>query len=93
MAGKIQRSKPTSAGVRHKVKINRSEISSDRPLKSLVKSKPAKTSGRNSAGRITVRHRGGGHKRLLRQIDWKRTRDGIPARVERLEYDPNRSAH
>ena len=93
MAGKIQRSKPTSAGVRHKVKINRSEISSERPLKALVKSKSTKTSGRNSAGRITVRHRGGGHKRLLRQIDWKRTRDGIPARVERLEYDPNRSAH
>jgi large subunit ribosomal protein L2 len=93
MAANIQRSKPTSAGVRHKVKVNRPEISSERPLKSLVKSKSKKTCGRNSAGRITVRHRGGGHKRLLRQIDWKRNRDGIVARVERLEYDPNRSAH
>jgi large subunit ribosomal protein L2 len=93
MASKIQKSKPTSAGVRHKIKIARPELTSERPLKALVKAKPAKTSGRNSAGRITVRHRGGGHKRLLRQVDWKRVRDGIPARVERLEYDPNRSAH
>ena len=93
MATKIQKSKPTSAGVRHKVKISNPNLSSEKPLKSLARSKSTKTSGRNSAGRITVRHRGGGHKRLLRTVDWKRTRDGIPARVVRFEYDPNRSAH
>ena len=51
------------------------------------------TNGRNNVGRITVRHRGGGHKRKYRVIDFRRTKDGIPAKVERLEYDPNRSAH
>ncbi|MEE3002768.1 MAG: 50S ribosomal protein L2 [Pseudomonadota bacterium] len=93
MVAKVQKSKPTSAGVRHKVKVAKAGLSSERPVKSLVKSKTKRTSGRNSAGRITVRHRGGGHKRLLRDIDWKRNRDGIAARVARLEYDPNRSAY
>jgi large subunit ribosomal protein L2 len=55
--------------------------------------KCSKTGGRNNAGRITVRHRGGGHKHHYRVIDFKRNKDDIPARVERLEYDPNRSAH
>ena len=90
---KVQKSKPTSPGVRHKVAVSHPGLSNEKPLKSLVKSKSSRTSGRNSAGRITVRHRGGGHKRLLRDIDWKRNRDGITARVVRFEYDPNRSAY
>jgi large subunit ribosomal protein L2 len=55
--------------------------------------KKSKTGGRNNAGRITTRHRGGGHKQHYRIVDFKRTKDGIPAKVERLEYDPNRTAH
>ena len=55
--------------------------------------KKSKTGGRNNAGRITTRHKGGGHKQHYRIIDFKRVKDGIPAKVERLEYDPNRSAH
>jgi large subunit ribosomal protein L2 len=63
-----------------------------KPHAALVESKNA-ISGRNNAGRITVRHRGGGHKRHYRLIDFVRNKDGIPAKVERIEYDPNRSAH
>jgi large subunit ribosomal protein L2 len=63
-----------------------------KPHAALVESKNA-ISGRNNAGRITVRHRGGGHKRQYRLIDFVRNKDGIPAKVERIEYDPNRSAH
>ncbi|MFN3234742.1 MAG: 50S ribosomal protein L2 [Gammaproteobacteria bacterium] len=81
-----------SAGSRHKVSVVHSELYKGRPLKSLVEGKK-KTGGRNNNGRITSRHIGGGHKQLYRLIDFKRTKDGIPARVERVEYDPNRSAH
>lgn len=67
------------------------EITASKPEKSLTKSL-TKKGGRNNQGRLTVRHQGGGHKRLYRVIDFKRTKDGIPARVATIEYDPNRSA-
>ncbi|MCH9643312.1 MAG: 50S ribosomal protein L2 [Gammaproteobacteria bacterium] len=88
----IKKAKPTSPGRRHVIQITNPELYKGKPLSGLVKSKK-RISGRNNAGRITVRRRGGGHKRLYRQIDFRRDKDTIPAKVERLEYDPNRSAH
>ena len=88
----VIKQKPTSPGRRGMVRVVSSELHKGKPVASLVEAKNS-ISGRNSAGRITVRHRGGGHKRHYRLIDFVRTKDGIPARVERLEYDPNRSAH
>ena len=67
------------------------EITASKPEKSLTE-RLKKNGGRNQQGRLTVRHQGGGHKRLYRVIDFKRTKDGIPARVATIEYDPNRSA-
>jgi len=84
--------RPTSPGRRHVVKVLTPELSKEKPHKALLAPK-SKTGGRNSSGRITVRHHGGGHKQKYRLVDFKRTKDGIPAKVERLEYDPNRSAH
>ena len=84
--------KPTSPGRRGTVKVLREGVFKGRPYKDLVEPK-RKISGRNNVGRITVRHRGGAHKRHYRVIDFKRTKDGIPGKVERIEYDPNRSAH
>lgn len=84
--------KPTSPGQRFKINIKTEGLHKGRPVKSLTKSK-GRTNGRNDVGRVTVNHRGGGHKRRLREIDFKRNKDGIPARVERIEYDPNRSAN
>lgn len=83
--------KPTSAGRRHVIKVTR-DVYKGRPHDALTEKK-SKTGGRNNAGRITTRHHGGGHKQLLRIIDFKRNKSGIGARVERIEYDPNRSAH
>ena len=88
----VVKSKPTSAGRRFVVKVVESELHKGKPFAALVEKK-SKTGGRNNAGRITTRHRGGGHKQHYRVIDFKRNKDGIPAKVERLEYDPNRSAH
>jgi large subunit ribosomal protein L2 len=88
----IVKQKPTSPGRRFMVKVMTPELHQGAPLKSLLE-KCSKTGGRNNAWRITVRHRGGGHKHHYRVIDFKRNKDDIPARVERLEYDPNRSAH
>lgn len=88
----IRKAKPTSPGRRHVVQITNPDLHKGKPVSSLVTSK-TKISGRNNKGRITVRRRGGGHKRLYRIIDFKRNKDNIPAKVERLEYDPNRSAH
>lgn len=85
-------SKPTSPGRRFVVNITNKELHKGEPHRALVVTKK-KTGGRNNAGRITCRHIGGGHKRNYRIIDFKRDKDGIPARVERLEYDPNRSAN
>lgn len=86
----IKKLKPTSAGRRFMTVADFSEITKGEPEKSLVKPLPKK-SGRNSQGRITVRHQGGRHKRLYRLIDFKRDKDGIPAKVAAIEYDPNRS--
>ncbi|WP_237060420.1 50S ribosomal protein L2 [Microbulbifer sediminum] len=88
----IVKSKPTSAGRRHLVKVVNPDLHKGAPYAPLVESK-SKSGGRNNAGRITTRHVGGGHKQSYRVIDFKRNKDGIPAKVERLEYDPNRSAH
>ena len=83
--------KPYSAGRRFMTVSSFDEITTDKPEKSLTV-RLTKTRGRNQQGKLTVRHRGGGHKRLYRIIDFKRTKDGIPARVATIEYDPNRSA-
>ncbi len=88
----IVKTKPTSAGRRFLVKVVNPELHKGDPHPALIESKVRK-SGRNNQGRITVRHMGGGHKRYYRIIDFKRDKDAIPARVERLEYDPNRSAN
>ena len=88
----IVKTKPTSAGRRHVVKVVHPHLYKGRPYAPLVEKK-SKSGGRNNNGRITVRHIGGGHKQHYRLIDFKRTKDGIPAVVERIEHDPNRSAH
>ena len=86
--------KPTSPGRRGTVRVVNPGLHKGEPHKALLESKRTRTNGRNNVGRITVRHRGGGHKRKYRVIDFKRnSKDGIPAKVERLEYDPNRSAN
>jgi large subunit ribosomal protein L2 len=82
---------PTSPAIRFRTTLDNKELSSGRPLKRLTKSKN-RISGRNNKGRITIRHRGGGHKRLYRVIDFRRDKREIPAKVISLEYDPNRSA-
>ena len=84
--------KPTSAGRRAMVKVVNADLHKGRPFAALVE-KQSKNAGRNNHGRITVRHQGGGHKQHYRVVDFRRIRDGIVAKVERIEYDPNRSAH
>jgi large subunit ribosomal protein L2 len=84
--------KPVTPGQRQLVKVVNRDLHKGRPFRQLVERKLSKA-GRNMHGEITVRHRGGGHKRHYRIVDFRRDKDGIPARVERLEYDPNRSAH
>ena len=84
--------KPTSPGQRGKVTVKRTGLYKGRPEASLTEKK-SKTGGRNNYGRITTRHRGGGHKQKYRIIDFKRNKDDITAKVERIEYDPNRSAY
>ena len=88
----VVKTKPTSAGRRFVVKVTNKDLHKGRPVRGLT-TKGGKSGGRNNKGRITVRHRGGGHKRLMRIVDWRRDKDSVPARVERLEYDPNRTAH
>ncbi len=87
----VKKLKPTSPGRRFQTVSDFSEITKSTPEKSLV-AKKAKTAGRNNNGRITSRHRGGGHKRRYRIIDFRRTKDGVPAKVAAIEYDPNRNA-
>ena len=87
----IKSFKPYSAGRRFMTVASFEEITTDKPEKSLVE-RLKKNGGRNQQGRLTVRHQGGGHKRLYRIIDFKRNKDGIPAKVATIEYDPNRSA-
>ncbi len=84
--------KPTSAGRRGVVKVVNPDLHKGRPHQPLVETKLRKA-GRNSLGHVTTRHQGGGHKRLYRVIDFRRNKDGVVARVERIEYDPNRSAN
>lgn len=88
----IKKYKPTSPGKRQMTVLSYEEITKKEPEKSLL-APLTKSAGRNVNGRITVRHRGGGHKRRYRIIDFKRTKDGIPAKVAAIEYDPNRSAN
>ncbi|MBW1704638.1 MAG: 50S ribosomal protein L2 [Deltaproteobacteria bacterium] len=88
----IKTNKPTSPGRRFQSCLTFEEITRKSPEKSLLRPL-RKTGGRNSKGRITVRHRGSGHKRMYRIIDFKRDKDGVPARVASIEYDPNRSAN
>ena len=84
--------KPTSPGRRGLVKVVNRDLHKGRPYEPLLESKK-RGSGRNNNGHITMRHQGGGHKRFYRIVDFRRDKDGIAAKVERLEYDPNRSAH
>ncbi|MDP6375192.1 MAG: 50S ribosomal protein L2 [Pseudomonadales bacterium] len=87
----VVKAKPTSPGRRFVVKVVNKDLHKGKPHKALLEMK-SKSGGRNNAGRITTRHRGGGHKQHYRVIDFKRTKDGVPAVIERLEYDPNRTA-
>jgi large subunit ribosomal protein L2 len=84
--------KPTSPGSRHHVSVRQDNLADKEPEKSLTVTLK-KTGGRNTYGRVTARHKGGGHKRKYRIIDWKRNKDQIPAKVTAIEYDPNRSAN
>src|ERR671928_815042 len=88
----LRKPKPTSPGRRFSTYPDFAEITRDEPEKSLTEGLK-KSGGRNARGRKTARHRGGGAKRLYRKIDFKRRKDGIPAKVAAIEYDPNRSAH
>src|SRR5690606_4898346 len=84
--------KPTSPGRRSAVRVVAPELHKGRPYAPLTESQ-SRTGGRNHHGRITTRHQGGGSKQHYRIIDFKRDKEGIPARIERIEYDPNRTAH
>ena len=84
--------KPTSPGRRGVVKVVTPDLYKGKPHAPLLESQ-SKNAGRNNNGRITVRHQGGGHKQHYRMIDFRRNKDGIPAKVEHIEYDPNRTAH
>src|SRR5438270_8442782 len=88
----IKKQKPTSPARRFQTWLTNEDITRSEPEKSLVKGK-RRTGGRNTHGRITSRHRGGGAKRRYRAIDFKRRKDGVPARVAAIEYDPNRTAY
>jgi large subunit ribosomal protein L2 len=88
----LVKAKPTSPGRRAVVQVVNAHLHKGKPFAALVESK-SQNAGRNNNGRITVRHQGGGHKQAYRLIDFKRNKDGIPAKVERLEYDPNRTAN
>jgi large subunit ribosomal protein L2 len=87
----LRKYKPTTPGRRGASAADFGELTRARPERSLVR-KSSKKAGRNAYGRITTRHRGGGHKRRFRVIDFRRNKDGIPAKVAHIEYDPNRSA-
>jgi large subunit ribosomal protein L2 len=86
------KSRPTSPGRRFQVAVSRDHLHKGKPFAALLDTESG-TGGRNNVGRQTTRHKGGGHKQHYRMVDFKRDKDGIAARVERMEYDPNRSAH
>ena len=92
MANQLKKSKPTSAGRRFRSWVSREGLHTGSPYQPLLEGKKQR-SGRNNKGRITSRHRGGGHKKRYRIIDFKRNKESIKGTVERIEYDPNRSAH
>src|SRR2546422_4382489 len=87
----LRKRKPTSPGRRFQTVSDCSEVTKSRPEKSLLAPKP-KSGGRNNRGKKTARHRGGGHKQRYRIVDFKRSKDGVPAKVAAIEYDPNRNA-
>src|SRR5512136_2500834 len=87
----IKTYRPTSPAIRFRTTLENEDLSAGRPLKNLTHYK-RRISGRNNKGHLTIRHRGGGHKKLYRIIDFRRDKRDIPARVVSLEYDPNRSA-
>ncbi|MBT8086059.1 MAG: 50S ribosomal protein L2 [Woeseia sp.] len=88
----LHKSRPTSAGRRFQVAVKTPGLHKGKPHAALLEKK-SRSGGRNNNGRITVRHKGGGHKQHYRVVDFKRDKDGVPGVVERIEYDPNRSAH
>ena len=88
----IVKVKPTSPGRRAMVKVVNKDLYKGKPHAALLDAQSV-TAGRNNSGRITTRHKGGGHKQHYRMVDFRRNKDGIPAKIERLEYDPNRSAN
>jgi large subunit ribosomal protein L2 len=88
----LMKTKPTSAGRRSMVKVVNKDLHKGGPVQSLIEPK-IRGNGRNNLGHITTRHKGGGHKQHYRLVDFRRNKDGIPAKVERIEYDPNRSAN
>src|SRR3954452_21805557 len=87
----VRRFKPTSPGRRHMSVSDFAEVTKSRPEKALTE-KLTKKGGRNNSGRITTRHQGGGHKRRYRILDFKTTKDGVPAKMAGIEYDPSRTA-
>src|SRR3954447_18310490 len=87
----LRKRKPTSAGRRFQTVSDFSEVTTDKPEKSLLAPKP-RTGGRHAYCRKSSRHRGGGHKQQYRVVDFKRNKDGVPAKVATIEYDPNRNA-
>ncbi len=88
----LKKLRPSSPGQRGQVRVVNRDLHSGRPHAGLVEKKSS-IDGRNNQGRISVRHRGGAHKRLYRNIDFRRNKDGVPGKIERFEYDPNRSAN
>jgi len=89
----LRKATPTTPGRRHNLSVDRSDLHKGKPEKGLLKSGHVKRQGRGFQGHITVRHRGGGVKRKIRLIDWKRNKHNVPGRVDRIEYDPIRSAN
>lgn len=88
----LKQFRPTTAGQRHLILTTHTELTRAKPEKSLC-SKKRRTNGRNHHGHITCRHKGGGHKRFYRHVDFKRDKEGVPAKVVSIEYDPNRTAY
>ena len=85
----IKHYKPTTNGRRNMTSLDYKDVTTSKPERSLLEPLPKKA-GRNAQGKITVRHKGGGHKRQYRKIDFKRNKDGVPGRIKTIEYDPNR---
>ncbi len=89
----LKQHNPTTPGQRTRISVERPEVAKKKPERALTTGRRNSKAGRNHHGSVTVRHRGGGHKRRLREVDFRRDKDDIPATVAAIEYDPNRSAH